>query len=157
METENHYEIEWWESGKTRILGMDEAGRGPIAGPLVVAGVVFPKGYHHEAIYDSKKLSEKKREALFEVIQQDALAYHIEIVSPQTIDEENIYRATPVSYTHLRAKKNNYLLHDQISQIVIAPLGTFIIQQVPAFNNANLEGGFFICKETWKILLKKHR
>lgn len=94
METENQYEKAWWKEGRSHIVGLDEAGRGPIAGPLVVAAVVFPKDYHHEEIYDSKKISEKKRKALFQVIIQDALEYHIAIITPKEIDELNIYRAT---------------------------------------------------------------
>ncbi len=101
METANQYEKTWWGNGKRRIVGIDEAGRGPIAGPRVVAGVIFPVGYHHEAIYDSKKVSEKKREALYEVILHDALAYHIEIVDPETIDRKNIYRATQDAMQHI--------------------------------------------------------
>ncbi|EOS60069.1 hypothetical protein C815_01636 [Firmicutes bacterium M10-2] len=76
------------------ILGIDEAGRGPIAGPLVVAGVIFEKGYENEEIDDSKKLSEKKRERLFTEIIKHAKAYEILVISEQTIDELNIYRAT---------------------------------------------------------------
>ncbi len=76
------------------ILGMDEAGRGPICGPLVVAGVIFPKGYRNDLINDSKKLSEKKREALFETIQRDALHYWVLFIDESTIDLLNIYRAT---------------------------------------------------------------
>lgn len=76
------------------ILGMDEAGRGPICGPLVVAGVIFEAGYTNDNINDSKKLSEKKREALFCQIRQDAKAYWIEFVFERQIDKENIYRAT---------------------------------------------------------------
>lgn len=94
MKCTNEFEIAFWNEGKKYVIGLDEAGRGPIAGPLVVAGVVFPKGYEHETIYDSKKLSEKKREELFEVIKKDALYYSIEIVSEQEVDEFNIYRAT---------------------------------------------------------------
>lgn len=76
------------------IVGIDEAGRGPIAGPLVVAGCVFEKGYWHPDIDDSKKLSEKKRENLFKVIQEDALWFSIVIVSEKVIDQKNIYKAT---------------------------------------------------------------
>lgn len=94
MQTENKYEIEWWKEGRNYIIGIDEAGRGPIAGPLVVAAVCFPKHYHHEEIYDSKKLSEKKRKALFKQIILDALEYHIAIIPPKVVDEQNIYRAT---------------------------------------------------------------
>ncbi len=76
------------------LLGIDEAGRGPMAGPLVVGGVVFPHGYENDLLDDSKKLSEKKREALFDQIKKDALWYSIQFVDEKTIDEKNIYRAT---------------------------------------------------------------
>ena len=94
MQTTNEYEVAWWNEGKDYVVGMDEAGRGPLAGPLVVAAVCFPKGYHHEGIYDSKKVSEKKREEMFEIIKAEALEYYIQIVTPKEIDELNIYRAT---------------------------------------------------------------
>ena len=94
METLNEYEKKWWQEGKENIVGMDEAGRGPLAGPLVVAAVCFPKNYHHEGIYDSKKVSEKKREEMFKIIIEDAVEYHLVIVSPEIIDDLNIYRAT---------------------------------------------------------------
>lgn len=81
-------------AGKTCIVGIDEAGRGPIAGPLVVAAVAFPPGYFHEEIYDSKKLSDKKRRALFQDVIHQAKEYHIAIIEPAIIDELNIYRAT---------------------------------------------------------------
>ena len=86
-------EIQAWTEHEN-ILGMDEAGRGPIAGPLVVAGVIFPKGYANPKLDDSKKLSEKKREALFYEILKDSKDYKILVIDEQTIDRENIYRAT---------------------------------------------------------------
>lgn len=94
MKCENEYEIAWWNQGKKCIVGIDEAGRGPIAGPLVVAAVAFPVGYEHDEIYDSKKISEKKRQQLFQTILQDALEYHILIIDREEIDRLNIYRAT---------------------------------------------------------------
>lgn len=94
MKCLNKHEQEMYSLGKTYVLGIDEAGRGPIAGPLVVAGVIFPKGYEHDSIYDSKKISEKKRNELYEVIIQDALYYTIEVVDIAFIDTHNIYRAT---------------------------------------------------------------
>lgn len=97
MKCSNEFEKAFWADGKSFVIGLDEAGRGPIAGPLVVAGVVFPKGYDHDAIYDSKKLSEKKREELFDEIKRDALYYKIEIVSEEEVDEHNIYRATQMT------------------------------------------------------------
>ena len=72
-------EHDYWDQNQS-VLGMDEAGRGPIAGPLMVAGVIFPKGYQNALIDDSKKLSEKKREELFKTIIQDALYYQILVV-----------------------------------------------------------------------------
>ena len=86
-------EHDYWDQNQS-VLGMDEAGRGPIAGPLMVAGVIFPKGYQNALIDDSKKLSEKKREKLFKTIIQDALYYQILVVDEKTIDRKNIYRAT---------------------------------------------------------------
>lgn len=72
---------------------MDEAGRGPVCGPAVVAGVIFPPGYSNPRLNDSKKLSEKKREALYHEIVRDALSYQIVFVSEEQIDRQNIYRA----------------------------------------------------------------
>jgi len=78
MKTANEYENRAWQLGEL-VVGIDEAGRGPLAGPLVVAGVVFPAGYDSGDINDSKQLSEKKRERLYDVIIRDALFYQIEI------------------------------------------------------------------------------
>lgn len=89
---ENIYEHEYWSKGQL-IVGIDEAGRGPLAGPLSVAGVVFPMGYENPDIYDSKALSEKKRDALFEVIKEDALWFEIIEVSEEDIDRLNILEA----------------------------------------------------------------
>ena len=114
MKCLNEHEKKAYAQGYAFILGMDEAGRGPIAGPEVVAGVVFPKGYEHEEIYDSKKLSEKKREALFEVIVRDALWHQIEVVSVETIDALNIYGATKQAMEKiaLDCKRCDYILTD---------------------------------------------
>ncbi|MCR5067843.1 MAG: ribonuclease HII [Erysipelotrichaceae bacterium] len=93
MQTSNEFEKQFWPEGKL-VVGIDEAGRGPLAGPLVVAGVVFPRDYESQAIYDSKKLTEKKREELFPQIIRDAVFYDIEIVDVETIDRLNILEAT---------------------------------------------------------------
>ena len=90
---EQPLEKELWRTYNS-IVGIDEAGRGPIAGPLVVAGCVFEKGYWHPDIDDSKKLTEKKREQLFQVIQEDALWFSIVVISEKEIDQKNIYKAT---------------------------------------------------------------
>ncbi len=76
------------------IAGCDEAGRGPLCGPVVAAAVIFDKEYHNDLINDSKKLTIKKREELFEIIKKDALAYGIAIIDPLIIDQINIYEAS---------------------------------------------------------------
>ena len=88
----NDYEHEYWPQGKL-IVGIDEAGRGPLAGPLSVAGVIFPEGYENPDIYDSKAVSEKKRDVLYDLIQEDALWFEIIEVSPEEIDRLNILEA----------------------------------------------------------------
>ncbi len=76
------------------ICGIDEAGRGPLAGPVVVGAVILPEDSFIEGINDSKKISEKKREKLYEIITQEAIAYSVGIVDQKTIDEINILNAT---------------------------------------------------------------
>ena len=88
------YESKYYDKGLTLIAGSDEAGRGPLAGPLVVAACILPKGYQHELINDSKKLTDKKRRMLYETIKKDALAYHIEVIDIDIIDKINIYQAS---------------------------------------------------------------
>lgn len=89
---EHPLELDLWNETEL-ILGMDEAGRGCLCGPVVIAGVIFPKGYENTLIDDSKKLSEKKREKLYSKIRQDALAYQVIAVSAKRIDEINILEA----------------------------------------------------------------
>jgi len=76
------------------ILGLDEAGRGPLAGPCIVSGVILPKGYSHPLINDSKQLTERQRKQCFNDILRDALWIMVVSVSPNTIDKDNIYQAT---------------------------------------------------------------
>ncbi|MBQ6478292.1 MAG: ribonuclease HII [Erysipelotrichaceae bacterium] len=90
---ENRYEKEYWSLDRY-VMGIDEAGRGPLCGPLVVACCVLPINYQNEEINDSKQLSEKKREALFKQIIKDAHHYEFRIVSPKQIDVLDIYHAT---------------------------------------------------------------
>lgn len=91
------YENELYENGINFIAGVDEVGRGPLNGPVVSACVVLPKGYHKDEIIDSKKLSEKKRNELFDIIKRDALGIGVGIVYADEIDELNIYEATKKS------------------------------------------------------------
>ena len=88
------YEHELEKEGIQYIGGVDEVGRGPLIGPLVAACCVLPADFHLEGLTDSKKLSEKKREKFYDYIKEHALAYGIGEVSPERIDEVNIYQAT---------------------------------------------------------------
>ena len=106
--------LEWdlWTQ-HSHILGLDEAGRGPIAGPLVVAGCQFVSGYKNPEIDDSKKLSEKKREKLFAQIKEDASWFMVLIVSEKEIDHKNIYRATQDAMIEIaKAAPSDYVLSD---------------------------------------------
>lgn len=91
------YERELREKGYALIAGVDEVGRGPLAGPVCVAAVIMPLDDIIEGVNDSKKLSEKKREKLYPLILEKAIAYDIALVEPKTIDEINILNATKLA------------------------------------------------------------
>ena len=88
------FERRWWKSGVEYIAGIDEAGRGPLAGPVVAAAVIFPKEVWIYGVNDSKKLSPRRREKLFDIIQRSALSVRWSIIPHDVIDEMNIYQAT---------------------------------------------------------------
>ena len=93
------YDKSYKQNGFEAICGIDEAGRGPLAGPVVVAGVIMPLDDDKiiAGVNDSKKLSEKKREKLFDQIVSTAIAYHVEVVDNVVIDEINILNATKLA------------------------------------------------------------
>ncbi|OPY12201.1 MAG: Ribonuclease HII [Syntrophus sp. PtaB.Bin001] len=90
----NRFEQEAYQDGYRVIAGVDEAGRGPLAGPVVAASVILPFGYTNSEINDSKQLSVRKREKLYEIIKKDALAIGIGVVEALVIDRINILKAT---------------------------------------------------------------
>ncbi len=83
-----------YEKGFNSVCGVDEAGKGPLAGPVCAAAVILPKGMILEGVNDSKKLSEKKREKLFDVITESAVSYSIAYATVEEIEEINILNAT---------------------------------------------------------------
>lgn len=93
LKEEEKYRAEGYEL----IVGVDEAGRGPLAGPVYAAACLFPPSFHNDDINDSKQLSEKKREELFEIVKKEALSYGIAYASVEEIDELNIYEATKLA------------------------------------------------------------
>lgn len=88
------FEIELYNNGINFIAGIDEVGRGPLVGPVVTAAVILPKDFYDERINDSKKLTEKKRELLYDVIMENAISVGVGISSENVIDEINILNAT---------------------------------------------------------------
>lgn len=88
------YEKELYSQDITLIAGVDEVGRGPLVGPVVAAAVILPVGFALEGLDDSKKLTEKKRDKFYDIIMEEAIAVGIGEVSPERIDEINIYQAS---------------------------------------------------------------
>ena len=99
MPPDNKYELEARKAGIKLIAGIDEAGRGPLAGPVVAAAVILDIDANIEGINDSKLLSSKQREKLFSKIHQNALSIGLSIVEPETIDRINILQATRLAMT----------------------------------------------------------
>lgn len=94
-------EKELYEKGFKNICGIDEAGRGPLAGPVVVAGVIMPQDSMIEGVNDSKKVTEKRREKLYDLILDEAISYSVAIVGQDVIDEINILNATKQGVTQV--------------------------------------------------------
>ncbi|HZK38590.1 MAG TPA: ribonuclease HII [Clostridia bacterium] len=90
----HQHENEAFAQGFTTVCGIDEAGRGPLAGPVCAAAVILPKGCEIEGLNDSKKLSEKKRNALFDIITEKSLAYSIAWATATEVDQINVLQAT---------------------------------------------------------------
>lgn len=109
------FEKRLWQEGFQYIAGTDEAGRGPLVGPVVAAAVILPIDYNLKGLNDSKQLSEKKREEFFEKIYEDAIAIGVGIIDAKTIDEINIYEASRLAMTKAienLSVKPEYILSD---------------------------------------------
>ncbi len=92
-------EEQLYSTGANYICGIDEAGRGPLAGPVVVAAAIMPKDSMIEGVNDSKKVSEKRREELYEIITKEAISYGVGIIDQKEIDRINILNATKEGLT----------------------------------------------------------
>ena len=111
---------EFFEKGVKYIAGIDEAGRGPLAGPVVVACVILPENSMIEGVNDSKKVSESKREKLYDLITQEAISYGIGIIYQEEIDEINILQATKKAVTEAIKQmkiKPNIIMVDALNGI----------------------------------------
>lgn len=114
------YEKQWQEKGYKLIAGVDEVGRGPLAGPVCVACVIMPLDDIIEGVDDSKKLSEKKREMLFDKIKEKAICYSIQMIGEQTIDKINILEATKLAMKNAiesMSKSPDIVLIDAINKL----------------------------------------
>ena len=118
------FENELYESGIKYIAGIDEVGRGPLVGPVVTAAVIIPRDFYDERINDSKKLTEKKRELLYDVIMENAVSVGIGISSEDVIDEINILEATKkamIEAVNNLSVKPEYLLIDAVKLNIDIP------------------------------------
>ena len=119
-------EKDLYQKGFKNICGIDEAGRGPLAGPVVVAGVIMPKDSMIEGVNDSKKVTEKRREKLYDLIIEEAISYSISIVGQDIIDDINILNATKMGVTEVVDK-----LELKPDLIVIDALNHINTRQIP--------------------------
>lgn len=111
------YEKDLWASGCRLVAGVDEAGRGPLAGPVVAAAVILPTSFRHEEINDSKLLSERKRKELVPVIEKESLGWAVAAVDEREIERINILQATLLAMTRAvrgLLSRPDYLLVDAL-------------------------------------------
>lgn len=113
-------EKDLYHKGFKNICGIDEAGRGPLAGPVVIAGVIMPEDSMIEGVNDSKKVSEKKREKLYDIILEEAISYSVAIIGQDVIDKINILNATKQGVTKVVEEldvKPDLILVDALTHI----------------------------------------
>ena len=123
------YENELYSKGINLIAGIDEVGRGPLVGPVVTACVILPMDFYDERINDSKKLTEKKRELLYDVIMENAISVGIGMSSNEVIDEINILEATKRAMKEAIANlsvKPEYVLIDAVKLDIDIPTKSII-------------------------------
>ncbi len=111
------YERRYRSMGKRLIAGIDEAGRGPLAGPVVAAAVILPDNFKLLGLNDSKQLNKSKREEYYQIIVEQAISYGISIVENDVIDDINIYEATKLAMKQALNKlepKADYVLIDAV-------------------------------------------
>ncbi len=123
------FENELYENGIKYIAGIDEVGRGPLVGPVVTAAVILPREFYDERINDSKKLTEKKRELLYDVIMENAVSVGVGISSEDVIDEINILEATKkamIEAVNNLSVKPEHLLIDAVKLNIDIPQTSII-------------------------------
>jgi len=152
-----HFELQALSRGFKQIAGIDEAGRGPLAGPVVAAAVILHPDHPIEGVNDSKKLSERRREQLFELIMAHAAAVGIGLADAQTIDRINILQATRqamLEAVHTLPCAPDYLLIDGITTIA-SPLSQQTIKQGDS-RSASIAAASIIAKVTRDRLMQDY-
>lgn len=109
----NNIDLKYYKKGIRYLAGVDEAGRGPLAGPVVAASVILPQDFYHSEINDSKKLTHKQREKLFDIIISNAVSYSFSVISQDTIDKINILNSS------LLAMKKSVLKLKPLPELVL--------------------------------------
>lgn len=123
------FERQHWQEGLVNIAGVDEVGRGPLAGPVIAAAVILPHDFHSIEVIDSKQLSAKKRNELYYLIIEQAISIGVGIVEAPQIDEINIYQAARVAMTQAvqeLAPTAEFLLIDAMSLDLSTPQASLI-------------------------------
>jgi ribonuclease HII len=142
------YEKELYDKGIELIAGTDEVGRGPLCGPVVAAACILPKNYHLDGLNDSKKVTEKKREKLYDILINDCIAYGIGEVSPKRIDEINILEASKEAMKIALSKlsvKPEHVLIDAVKLDLDVPSTSIIKGDA---NSASIAAASIIAKVT---------
>lgn len=125
MNTLKQFDLEYLKNGYNLLAGIDEAGRGPLAGPVVAAAVIFKKDTFIEGVNDSKKITSKQREVLSELIKKQSLSYAFGIVNHKTIDRINILQAT------LKAMKTAFNKLDENVDLILIDGNKSFVSSVP--------------------------
>ncbi len=142
------YEHELNEQGIKLIAGVDEVGRGPLCGPVVTCACILPEDYHLDGLNDSKKVSEKKREKLYEILIKNAISYSIGVSSPKRIDEINILEATKeamISAINNLSVKPEHVLIDAVKLNLDVPSTSIIKGDA---NSSSIAAASIIAKVT---------
>ena len=142
------HEHELNEQGIKLIAGVDEVGRGPLCGPVVTCACILPEDYHLDGLNDSKKVSEKKREKLYEILIKDAISYSIGMSSPKRIDEINILEATKeamISAINNLSVKPEHVLIDAVKLNLDVPSTSIIKGDA---NSSSIAAASIIAKVT---------
>lgn len=151
------FEIDLYRQGFTHIAGIDEAGRGCLAGPVVAAAVIFHPGYTIDGVNDSKKLSHVRREYLFEIIRVNALSIGVGIVDNKEIDKINIYNAT---INAMKMAVEDLAIHPDYLLIDAVPVKDLPIPQLPIIKGDTLSftiaAASIVAKVTRDRLMSRH-